>query len=222
MKVRLSLPTLAVVLLWSGAAAAQDPVKVDPAHYTVLLENQAVRVLRVDYAPGAKSAMHRHPDAIIVPLGDSTGRFTMADGKVEDLALTNEVAQCAPAVTHTPANAGTGRMAGILIEFKGKPGSAAIPSARADMGMKTLAECPHATVVRATADAKFHEPAGSKHEFDQIVIALGAAGMSLAIDGKPAKTKWARGDVQFIGRGQAHESKNTGGKPVDFIIVTVK
>jgi oxalate decarboxylase/phosphoglucose isomerase-like protein (cupin superfamily) len=46
--------------------------------------------------------------------------------------------------------------------------------------------------------------------------------MSVAIDGKPAKTKWARGDVQFIDRGVAHESKNTGGKPVDFVIVAIK
>src|SRR5688572_13210956 len=34
--------------------------------------------------------------------------------------------------------------------------------------------------------------------------------MSLAIDGKPAKTTWQRGEVVFIGRGVAHESKNTG------------
>jgi hypothetical protein len=46
--------------------------------------------------------------------------------------------------------------------------------------------------------------------------------MSLAVDGKPAKTTWKRGDATFIGRGVAHESKNAGGKPVDFIIVAVK
>jgi oxalate decarboxylase/phosphoglucose isomerase-like protein (cupin superfamily) len=46
--------------------------------------------------------------------------------------------------------------------------------------------------------------------------------VSLSIDGKPAKTTWARGDVQFIGRGTAHESKNTGGKPVDFIMVAIR
>jgi uncharacterized RmlC-like cupin family protein len=46
--------------------------------------------------------------------------------------------------------------------------------------------------------------------------------MSLSIEGKPAKTTWTRGDVQFIGRGVPHESKNTSGKPADFIIVAVK
>ena len=46
--------------------------------------------------------------------------------------------------------------------------------------------------------------------------------MSLSIDGKPAKTTWARGDVQFIGRGTPHEAKNTSGKPVEFVIVAIK
>ena len=54
------------------------------------------------------------------------------------------------------------------------------------------------------------------------MIALGAAQMSLSINGKPARTSWARGDVQFIGRGIPHEAKNTGGKPVDFIIIGVR
>jgi mannose-6-phosphate isomerase-like protein (cupin superfamily) len=88
--------------------------------------------------------------------------------------------------------------------------------------MKPIAECARATAYRAIADAKFSEPAGTKHDYDQVVIALGSAQMSLAIDGKPAKTSWARGEVQFIGRGVAHEAKNTGGKPVDFIIVSIK
>jgi quercetin dioxygenase-like cupin family protein len=31
-----------------------------------------------------------------------------------------------------------------------------------------------------------------------------------------------RGDVAFIGRGVAHESKNASSKPVDFNIVAIK
>jgi hypothetical protein len=73
-----------------------------------------------------------------------------------------------------------------------------------------------------TADTTFHEAAGAKHEFDQVVIALGPGQLSLAVDGKPAKTTWARGDAVFIGRGVAHEAKNTAGKPVDMVIVAIK
>jgi hypothetical protein len=31
-----------------------------------------------------------------------------------------------------------------------------------------------------------------------------------------------RGDVQFIGRGVKHESKNAGGKPIDFIVIAIR
>ena len=113
-----------------------------------------------------------------------------------------------PAGTHNPANLGTGAIDALLVEFKtAAPGKAALPTSREGMTVKVLAESPRATAYRSTASATFAEPAGSKHDFDQVVIALGPASMSLSIDGKPAKTTWARGDVQFIGRGVAHRDQ---------------
>ena len=223
MKKCLATSVLALVLLWSAAVVAQDPVKVAPANYKVVLENAAVRVIRVDYPAGAKSAMHQHPDSLVIPLAPSKVRFTTPDGKSEDADMPSESAMFVPAATHSSANVGTARVDAVLIEFKtAAPGTAAIPTDRANMAMKVLAEGPRATAYRSTAAPAFVEPAGSTHAYDQIVIALGAAPMSLAINGKPAKTTWARGDVQFIGRGVPHESKNTGSKPVDFVIVAVK
>jgi len=223
MKVSKALSVFPLVLLWSSAALAQDPVKVDPTHYKVLLDNSSVRVLKVDYAPGTKSTMHQHPDSIVVPLSASKVKFNLPDGKSEDVDLPSESAMYTPAGTHNPENIGKGRVEAVLVEFKAaKPGTATIPTSRPSMTIKSLAEGPRAVAVRSTADASFQEPAGSKHDFDQVVIALGPTGLSLAIDGKPAKTTWARGDVQFIGRGVAHESKNTSGKPVEMVIVAIK
>jgi quercetin dioxygenase-like cupin family protein len=217
------LGVVCVVLLSSRGALAQDPVKVDPGHYKVVLENASVRVLKIDYAPGTKSTMHQHPDSIVIPLSASKVRFTLADGKSEESDLAAETAMYTPAGTHNPTNIGTGRVDALLVEFKSaKPGTAALPTSRPGMAMKTLAECPRAVAYRTTADPTFQEPAGTKHDYDQVVIALGDAQMSLSIDGKPAKTSWARGDAQYIGRGTPHESKNTGGKPVDFVIVAIK
>jgi quercetin dioxygenase-like cupin family protein len=217
------LPVAALVLLWSGGLSAQDPMKADPAHYKVVFENASVRILRIAYPTGAKSAMHSHPDAIMVPLGTAKGRFATPDGKSEDRDMTNEVALYTPATTHNPSNVGSTPLDGLLIEFKTPaPGNAALPANRPGMTMKVLAEGPRAMAYRMTADPTFSEPAGSKHEYDQVVVALSDSKMSLAIDGKPAKTSWARGDVQFIGRGVAHESKNAAGKPVDYIIVAIK
>jgi mannose-6-phosphate isomerase-like protein (cupin superfamily) len=128
-----------------------------------------------------------------------------------------------PAGTHSPVNIGSTRVDAILVEFKAAaPGKATIPTSREGLSMKPLAEGARATATRTTVGAKFQEPAGTKHDYDQVIIALGPAQVSLSIDGKPAKTTWARGDVQFIGRGTAHETNNTGGKPVDLIVVAIK
>jgi quercetin dioxygenase-like cupin family protein len=223
MKAWKALSIVSLVLVWSGVALAQDPVKVDPAHYKLVFENASVRVLRIGYAPGAKSTMHQHPDAIVIPLAASKVRFTLPDGKSEDSDLANESAMYSPAGTHNPANIGTGPVDALLVEFKtAAPGKAALPTSRPGMTLNVLAEGPRAMAYRSTASATFAEPAGTKHDFDQVVIALGPAQLSLSIDGKPAKTTWVRGDAQFIGRGVAHEAKNTGGKPVDMVIVAIK
>jgi quercetin dioxygenase-like cupin family protein len=223
MKAWKALSMVSLVLVWSAVALAQDPVKVDPAHYKVLLENASVRVLSINYAAGATSKMHQHPDSIVIPLSDAKVRFATPDGKTEDRDMANESATYTPAGTHNPTNIGTARMSAILVEFKTPtPGNATLPASRPGMTLNVLAEGPRAMAYRSTASATFAEPAGTTHDFDQVVISLSDAQLSLAIDGKPAKTTWARGDVQFIGRGVAHESKNTGGKPVDMVIVAIK
>ena len=205
------------------AAAAQDPVKVDAGHYKLLLDNASVRVLKISYAPGAKSIMHSHPDAMLVPFGAAKVRFTLPDGKTQDMEVGKETAAYTPAGTHDPANVGTTPVDAILVEFKAQtPGTATVPTSRPGMQVATLAESPRAVAIKTTAGPDFHEAAGTTHEYDQVVVALGAADMSLAVEGQAAKTKWQRGDVQFIGRGVKHESQNTSGKPVEFIIVAIK
>jgi quercetin dioxygenase-like cupin family protein len=204
-------------------ASAQDPVQVDAGHYKVLLENAAVRVLKVDVPAGAKSPMHAHPDALLVPLTDGKARFTLPDGVTEDRELVKETAAYTPASVHAPANVGATRVEAILVEFKPEnPGTATLPTARAGLQQSLLVEGPRAVAFKTTAAADFHEPAGSTHEYDQLVIALGAADMTLALEGKAPVKQWQRGDVQFIGRGVAHESKNESGQPVEFIIVAIK
>ena len=204
-------------------AAAQDPVKVDPDHYKVLLDNAAVRVLKIDMAVGAQSVMHSHPDAMLVPLSGGKARFTMPDGKTEDQELTKEAAAYTPAFTHLPANVGTSRVEAILVEFKAKSaGSVTLPTTRPNAQLTFLAEGPRAAAFRLTLAPEFQEPAGSTHDFDQVVIALGASATSLAIEGQAPVTQWKRGDVQFIGRGVKHESKNPTGKPIDLIILGIK
>lgn len=48
-------------LLAARTAQAQDPVKVSPDHFTVLLENERVRVLDFHTKAGEKIPTHSHP-----------------------------------------------------------------------------------------------------------------------------------------------------------------
>jgi quercetin dioxygenase-like cupin family protein len=63
--------------------AALDPVKIDPKHYKVELENDQVRVIRAHYAPHESAPLHEHTlNRVTVFLTDANVRVTGADGKV--------------------------------------------------------------------------------------------------------------------------------------------
>jgi hypothetical protein len=101
------------------AAFAQDPVKVDPKHYTVISENDRVRILKIHYGPHEKSVMHHHPDSVVTPLTDAHVKFTMPDGTsvVQDLKAGEPL--FTPAGNHLPENLTDKPMDAILVELKG-------------------------------------------------------------------------------------------------------
>jgi quercetin dioxygenase-like cupin family protein len=218
----LLLPLALLVGLGPSAAAAQDPVKTNPKVYRVVLENDTVRVLHVSVPPGTKTTMHEHPDNVVVALADSKTRFTGADGKSMDAELKTDQAIWSPAGKHTSENVGGMAAEVIVVELKSKKApSATIPTSRENMEITPFFDNPRATAYRATTEPDFHEPAGSTHDYDQVVIALGPGAVSVNVEGK-MKTDWKRGDVLFIGRGMKHETKNTSGKPLDVILVGIK
>ena len=52
----------AAVLATGFSAAAQDPLVVGPDIYKKVLDNERVRLMQVEFAPGASIGMHSHPD----------------------------------------------------------------------------------------------------------------------------------------------------------------
>ena len=213
---------LALGLAVTSRAAAQDPIKSNPKVYRLVLENDVVRVLHVSVAPGQKTTMHEHPDNAVIMFTDSRIRFTGPDGKSRDADLKANDGLWSPAGKHFGENIGTGPIDGVIVEFKGNnPPTATIPTSRPGATLTQVFDNPRAQGVRMTTQPTFAEPAGTTHDYDHVVIALGPADITLNVDGK-TKTHWARGDAMFIGRGVKHESKNTGQKPVDVFIVAIK
>ena len=100
-------------------AAQPDPVSVDPQHYTIELENERVRVLRIRYGPRERSEMHSHPDSVAVFLTDANGRFTFPDGSTEDISASAGQVVSLPAETHLPENLGDEPFEVLQIELKG-------------------------------------------------------------------------------------------------------
>lgn len=119
---RVILSVVAVAVLAGGAAMlrAQDPVKVDTKHYTVMFENDQVRVLKAHYAPGDKSVMHSHPNAVAVFLNDGKGKFTFPDGTTKEFATKAGDAMWNDATVHLPENTGDKAFEVIVVELKTK------------------------------------------------------------------------------------------------------
>lgn len=83
-----------------------DPPVVDKAHYSVMLENEFVRVLRVHYGPREDGALHEHLlNRVVVYLNDQPN------------AKADDVRMAGPA-THTEKNASDQAADRIAIELK--------------------------------------------------------------------------------------------------------
>lgn len=109
----------AAIAFGSGAALAQDAVKVDPKHYKVITDNAQVRVLRIHYGPHETSVRHSHPDSIVTFLSDANMRFVLGNGKTVNSKGKAGEAIYEPAGIHTPTNLSDKPFDAVLVELKG-------------------------------------------------------------------------------------------------------
>ena len=118
MRVQAALCAVAVCLSVARVAVAQDAVKADPKHYSVISENDEVRILKVHYGAHEKSVMHSHPNAVVVYLTDGKTKMTMPDGKSSEAVGKAGSAMYTPAGTHLPENIGDNAVDVIVVEWK--------------------------------------------------------------------------------------------------------
>jgi hypothetical protein len=110
-----------LVLGAAGTVAAQDPVKVAPKNFKVLLENDKVRVLDFHSTAGTKIPMHSHPGYVSYSVsGAGKTKFTSADGKTTEAAAATGQATWHDAETHASEYEGTGTTHVLLVELKGR------------------------------------------------------------------------------------------------------
>jgi quercetin dioxygenase-like cupin family protein len=95
-----------------------DAVAVAPEVYSILFENDRVRVLDVTGEPGVVSPMHSHPDSVMHALNDATILITSGDGESAEVEIPVGATFWTPATTHSVENVGTGTVHFIRVELK--------------------------------------------------------------------------------------------------------
>ncbi|MGV9385423.1 hypothetical protein ACWDRB_57135 [Nonomuraea sp. NPDC003707] len=94
-----------------------DPAVTNPDLYTVVFENERVRVLRYRDRPGDATSLHGHPDSVMVTLSSFTRRLTSGGHQVE-LALEAEQVRWLSAQEHAGQNIGETETYAIFVELK--------------------------------------------------------------------------------------------------------
>ena len=113
---------VAALIFLTQTARAQDPVKVDPRHYKVIMENDSVRILEFKDAPGHKVPKHSHPPYFVYVLSDAKRLFTDECVTPKTVILkTGETIDSKVGVTHCEENVGYTNTHVLVVEFKTVP-----------------------------------------------------------------------------------------------------
>ena len=95
-----------------------DALKTAPDVYSLIMENDRVRVLNVKFKPGQKALMHSHPDHVIYVLKDAKLKITLPDGKSNDVSLKAGQAIWMQAGQHAAENTGKSEANNVVVELK--------------------------------------------------------------------------------------------------------
>ncbi len=102
----------------SACALAQDPVRSDSDKYTVVQENDRVRVLRYHDKPGERTSMHAHPDLVLYAVSPFRRRLTFEDGKTRELEFKAGDVVLLPGQKHIGENIGSTDTEVLIVELR--------------------------------------------------------------------------------------------------------
>ena len=66
-------------------SSAPDPLITDGDKYSVVLENERVRVLKYHDKPGDRTLQHYHPDYVVYAESSFKRRLTFTDGRKQEV-----------------------------------------------------------------------------------------------------------------------------------------
>ena len=116
---------IAVAVSVSFSVHAQDAVQVDGDKYKTIFENECVRVLDYQDAPGEATHQHSHPAFVLYALSPFKRSITLPDGKVLQRQFKQGDVMWSNSQTHIGANTGETPTHVILVEMKSEIGACA-------------------------------------------------------------------------------------------------
>lgn len=106
------------LILFGRVAFGENAVKAFPGNYKVEFENDKVRIIRINYAPGQRTGMHDHGAGVVVNLSDMGVRFTLPDGTTQQDNSAVGTATWSDAGTHAAENVSGKAVQALYIELK--------------------------------------------------------------------------------------------------------
>jgi quercetin dioxygenase-like cupin family protein len=97
---------------------AQEAAQAAPHVYTVLFENERVRLLDVRMKPGDESAQHSHPDYLLYALEGGKVKLTDAAGQSAEVDVPAGATMWREAEEHSALNVGTTEIHALFVELK--------------------------------------------------------------------------------------------------------
>ena len=95
-----------------------DPLEAAANVYKLIMENEYVRVLDARFSPGARAAMHYHPNHVVYVLTDGSLKITTPDGKDMKVDLKTGQAIWMQVGQHAAENVGTAEAHNLVVELK--------------------------------------------------------------------------------------------------------
>lgn len=97
---------------------AGDATVVAPNIYSVVQENDRIRVLEYKAGPGEATELHSHPDHVAITTSAGNFRFTTPDGDSMEIELEAGQALFLEAGDHQTENIGDAEATGFIVELK--------------------------------------------------------------------------------------------------------
>ena len=225
----LLLPLIALVL------AAQTPeveITSEPHHH-LALENDYVRVFKVEVAPHTATLMHRHRhDYLFVTLGDAHASNEVEGKAPVDLKLSDGETRFANGnFAHIARNLADTPFRNVTIELMQDDKVRTSPSPWPMEGGDKDFSGGHVKVLYVRDAARVSEidlqpgatQPGHRHDGPFLVVAITDLDFRSEREGQnPITTHMKAGDIKWLAGGYTHTLTNTGSSPARHVIVEFK